>query len=90
MSNNGNRDWAGWRWSDSGRYLISPDGDKMTAQRLKGLLWRDAQELRLAGFASRQKADTTGKKRAGFGGQKVKVVIVDLADWHEQRFGRSG
>lgn len=53
-------------------------------------MWRDAQELRRAGFASRQKADTTGTKRAAFGGQKVKVVIVELADWHEQRFGRSG
>ena len=90
MDNMGNRDWAGWRWSASGRYLVSPDGDKITAQRLLGLMWRDSQELRRAGFASRQKADTTGTKRAAYGGQKVKVVIVDLADWHEQRFGRSG
>lgn len=87
--NHGNKDWAGWRWSDSGRYLISPDGDKITAQRLKGLLWRDAQELRRAGFASRQKAEN-GKTRQALRGQKVKIVVVDLADWHEQRFGRSG
>lgn len=90
MENMGNRDWVGWRWSDSGRYLISPDGEKITAQRLLGLMWRDSQELRRAGFASRQKADTTGTKRGAYGGQKVKVVIVDLADWHEQQFGRSG
>jgi len=89
MDNKGNSDWIGWRWSDSGRYLISPDGDKITAERLKGLLWRDHMELRRAGFASRQKADTTGT-RVRHAGQKVKVVIVDLADWHEQRFGRSG
>lgn len=84
----GNHTWAGWRWTDSGRYLVSPDGDRMTAERLRGLVWRDAMELRRAGYASRRKAEAG--KRANQYGAKVKVVIVELSDWKERHFGRIG
>lgn len=67
-------DWRGFRFA--GRYLVTPDGDRMTPQRLRGLAWRDAMELHRAGFASRRRAER------GAGG-RVKVVVVDLQDYRE-------
>lgn len=74
-------DWRGFRIR--GRYLIGPDGDRMTPERLRGLLWRDYLELRRAGYASRRKAEK-GRLQG-----LVKVVVVDLADWHAAHFGSS-
>jgi hypothetical protein len=71
----------------AGNYLISPAGQRITPTRLEGLLWRDAMELRLAGYVSRRKAEEAKKR---FGGVSVKVLVVDLADWHARRFGRAG
>lgn len=73
-------------WSIRGNYLVSPDGDRMTPERLKGLAWRDHMELRKAGYASRRKAEA-GKKSGQR--QMVKVVIIDLGDFRERHFGRS-
>lgn len=66
-------EWYGWRLR--GRHLVSPDGERITRERLDGLLWRDAMELRLAGYASRRKAEQGRAKR-----QMVKVVIVELSE----------
>ncbi|AXH76717.1 MAG: oxygen-insensitive NAD(P)H nitroreductase/dihydropteridine reductase [Inoviridae sp.] len=38
--------WAGWRLA--GRDLVSPDGDRINPQRLRGLLFRQAAEARIA------------------------------------------
>lgn len=89
MDNHGNESWAGWRWTASGRYLVSPDGDHITAERLRGLAWRDAMELRLAGYASRRKAEVA-KRAQQYGGAQVKVIVVELSDWKERHFGRVG
>lgn len=45
--------WTGWRFA--GRVLVSPDGDRIPAERLRGLLWRQAQEARAAAARSREK-----------------------------------
>lgn len=37
--------WAGWRLA--GRDLVSPDGDRINPQRLRGLLFRQAAEARI-------------------------------------------
>lgn len=74
--------FAGYRVCS--RYMISPDGQHITPERLKGILWRDEMELRRAGYVSRRKAEAAKKR---FGTAKVKVVVVDLADWHRERFG---
>lgn len=74
-------------WSVRGNYLVSPDGDRMTPERLVGLAWRDQMELRLAGYASRRKAEA-GSRKAGQR-QMVKVVVVDLGDFRERHFGKS-
>lgn len=37
-------DWAGWRLR--GRWLISPEGDRINALRLRGILFREANERR--------------------------------------------
>ena len=84
----GNPTFAGWRFTEGGRYLESPEGDYLTAERLKGLAWRDAMELRRAGYASRRKAEV-GRRSAQYA-VKVKVVIVDLDDWRDRHFGRAG
>lgn len=69
--------WQGWRVT--GRYLIDPTGQRMTAERLRGLLWRDEMELRLAGYASRRRAEQ--ESRSAKYGPKIKVVVIDLADY---------
>lgn len=74
-------------WSLRGNYLVSPNGDRMTPERLAGLAWRDQMELRLAGYASRRKAEA-GTRKAGQR-QMVKVVVVDLGDFRERHFGTS-
>jgi hypothetical protein len=63
--------WEGWKFR--GKHFISPDGDRITPQRLRGLLWRDVMELRRAGYASRKKAEAESRKN-----QLVKVVVVPL------------
>lgn len=73
--------WAGWHFSANGRHLVSPERDRITPERLAGILWRDAMELRRAGLKSRREAE----KRVRRG--PVKVVIVDLADWHARNVG---
>lgn len=73
--------WAGWRMA--GRDLVAPDGARINPERLRGLAWRDEMELRRAGFASRRRAE-----KAVQHGAKVKVVIVDLADWQQRHLGR--
>ena len=71
-------EWYGWRLR--GRHLVSEDGQRMTIERLRGLMWRDKMELRLAGYASRRKAQEA--KRAASGSPfKVKVLVIDLADY---------
>ena len=74
-------------WSVRGNYLVSPDGDHMTPERIAGLAWRDQMELRVAGFASRRKAEA-GQRKADQR-QMVKVVVVDLGDFRDRHFGRS-
>lgn len=73
--------WHGWSFSASGRHLVSPDRQKITPERLAGLLWRDAMELRRAGLKSRREAEKPVRRGP------VKVVIVDLADWHARNVG---
>lgn len=48
-------EWHGWR--QRGRYLVSDNGQRMTLERLRGLLWRDELELRRKGYASRRAAE---------------------------------
>lgn len=65
--------WNGWKLRD--RDLVSPDGQRISPRRLEGLLWRDAMELRLAGFASRKQAESAK--------QVVRVVVVRLQDYRQ-------
>lgn len=37
--------WLGWRMA--GRYLVGPDGQRVTPERLRGLAWRIEQEKRI-------------------------------------------
>jgi hypothetical protein len=66
-------DWYGYRLRD--HWLVAPDGQRISRTRLEGVLWRDAMELRLAGFSSRRRAEADRRSK-----QAVKVVTVQLAD----------
>lgn len=37
-------DWSGWRMA--GRVLVSPDGERISPERLRGILWRESMERR--------------------------------------------
>ena len=69
-------EWSGWRFS--GRYLITPTGEKIHQRRVEGFAFREYLELRRAGYASRRAAEAA--KRSS-GRQLVKVVIVALDDY---------
>ena len=71
-------EWTGFRLR--GNELVAPDGQRISKRRLEGLLWRDKQELRLAGFASRRKAEADRKAN-----QMVKVVVVPLSQFLDGR-----
>lgn len=64
-----NGPWAGWRFA--GRDLVAPDGARISAERLRGLLFR--QELE-------QQRDRARAKRKSKN-QIVRVVVVDLATY---------
>lgn len=51
----------------------------MPKRLLQGILWRDAMELRRAGFASRRRAERGARTR-------VKVMVIDLQDHRENGF----
>ena len=72
-------EWYGWK--QRGRYLVSPEGDKLTLERMKGIAWRLDMEARLSAARNRN----ASRKAVSQG--LVKVVVVELADWHAQRFG---
>lgn len=38
--------WSGWRIA--GRELVSPDGQRISPERLRGLLFRESSEARIA------------------------------------------
>ena len=58
-------------WRLRGRHLVSDDGQRMTVERLRGLMWRDKMELRLKGFANRRAAEEA--RRAASRQQLVKL-----------------
>jgi hypothetical protein len=68
--------WNGWRWRAG--QLVAPDGQRITQRRLEGLMWRDAMELRRAGYASRKLAERGNTSKQY--GPRVKVLIVELVD----------
>lgn len=72
-------EWYGWK--QRGRYLVSPEGDKLTLERMKGIAWRLHMEERLTACRARNASRKAVRQ------QLVKVVVLDLADWHAQRFG---
>ena len=47
-------EWAGWRMA--GRNLVSPDGDRICPERLRGILFAEAARQQLAKRQSRRAA----------------------------------
>jgi hypothetical protein len=70
-------EWAGWQLN--GNYLTTPDGQKLHKRRVIGLAWREAMELRKAGYASRRAAERGTKSRQY--GPRIKVIIISLDDY---------
>lgn len=71
--------WTGWRMA--GRELVSPDGDRISPERLRGLLWRQQAEARLAQVRSRNRRCVSDSV--------VTVLRVRNSDWHLERYGSS-
>lgn len=72
-------EWYGWRLR--GRHLVSADGQRMSIERLRGLMWRDKMELRLKGYASRRAAE---EARPAANRPTVKVLVIDLGDYRHR------
>ena len=68
--------WHGW--SLRGRYLVTPDRQKITPERLRGILWR--QELE--SWRDQQRA-----KRTAYEGRPVRVVVVNLSEFRDLKRG---
>lgn len=73
-------EWLGWK--QRGRWLVSPNGDRISPERMKGILWRLQAEERRDSAKARN-----AQRRKAVSQEMVKVVVVNLADWHAQRFG---
>lgn len=73
--------WSGWRMA--GRELVSPDGQRFTTERLRGLAFRLDAEARL------ERARARNAKRKAVRQELVKVVVVELDDWRRRHFGSS-
>lgn len=71
--------WHGWRMR--GRDLVSPDGDRISPERLTGLLWRVQAEARRD--AARAKREAAERARSPV----VTVLRVRLTDWQQEHFG---
>lgn len=69
--------WAGWRLV--GRDLVSPDGVRMSAERVRGLAWRQETETRLAAVKARKKRVSEDAI--------VTVLRVRQSDWKAEHFG---
>ena len=78
-------EWYGWRLR-GGRHLVSDDGQRMTLERLRGLMWRDKMELRLKGYASRRAAE---EARRAASQPKVKVLVIDLSEYRHRGIAAS-
>ena len=71
-------DWLGWK--QRGRYLVAPDGQRISPERMRGIMWRLEAEARRDAARARN-----AKRKVSQG--SVKVVVVELADWHARHFG---
>lgn len=71
-----NGPWEGWRMA--GRDLVAPDGDRITPERLRGILWRQEAEARRDALRARRKPRS---------GHVVTVLRIRQDDWHRESFG---
>ena len=62
--------WDGWRFA--GRDLVAPDGQRISPERLRGILFRQELEARRDGLHARRKQSER---------QLVRVVLIDLASY---------
>ena len=69
--------WAGWRLV--GREMVSPEGVRVSPERMKGLMWRQEAEARLTAIRARN-------SNSGHRGV-VTVLRIRNSDWHAERFG---
>ena len=71
--------WTGWHLA--GKDLVSPDGERISPERMKGLLWRIQAETRVAKARNRRQAQKQVSR------MPVRVIVVDNHDWHARHFG---
>lgn len=71
--------WQGWRLA--GRDLVSPAGERISPERMRGIMWRQQSEARLASARAKREA------YEGISKNLVTIVRIPNADWHRERFG---
>ncbi len=65
----------------AGRDLITPDGTRLTPERVRGLAWRQDAEARRDAARSRREAQKRVSRSV------VTVLRIANDDWHRERFG---
>lgn len=71
-------DWAGWRLR--GRWLISPEGDRVNPLRLRGMLFREANDQRRHKAGSRNGQQSAGAKVIQIGAARKETEEASGAD----------
>lgn len=71
--------WQGWRLR--GRDLVSPDGDRISPERLKGIAWRMQAEARRDSARAKREALERAREPV------VTVIRLPLSDWQREHFG---
>lgn len=64
----------------AGKYLVGPTGERITLERLEGIIWRQKSEAR---------RDAARARRSVKSGQHgiVTVLRIRQNDWHREHFG---
>jgi len=77
-------DWSGWRVA--GHELVTPGRQRVNARVLEHLIAMHYTRLHFerVGLAAQARA-AKEKRSAGRGRQFVRVVVIDLARWRQER-----
>lgn len=78
-----NPNWHGWYIA--GRYLVTPDGRKISAEILEHLVAMHEIRLHFERAGLRAEAAAARSRSAQRRQQLVRVIVVDLGDWKRER-----
>lgn len=80
--------WSGWQ--ASGRYLITPQRQKVTAEVLAHLIGMHETRLHFERVGLQAQARAARARQEKRAHQVVKVIVVSLADWKARHLPGAG